>query len=283
MRITTIMKTLLPALAIALASCRSAKTVETGTAAAGQGKPTTEQTVRKVAAVSHRETQYVTSKIKVELSVGGKDLSLSGNLRMKRDGVIRLQLVAFGLIEAGRIEFTPDYVLLMDRINRQYIKVNYGDVAFLRESGLNFNSLQSLFWGELFVPGEAAPGARSLAGFNAYEAGTDMALMLERSPLTYRWVADKGSGQVKTANVTYKDAARGNTQLTWHYGGFEQMGRHKFPTTNDITVTTPKHTVRLSYSLGGIGHDSGWETPTEVTSRYRQVKLDDILRKLSSL
>ena len=203
--------------------------------------------------------------------------------RMKRDGVIRLQLVAFGLIEAGRIEFTPDYVLLMDRINRQYIKVNYGDVAFLRESGLNFNSLQSLFWGELFVPGEAEPDARSLAGFNAYEAGTDMGLMLERSPLTYRWVADKGSGQVKTANVTYKDAARGNTQLTWHYGGFEQMGRHKFPTTNDITVATPKHTVRLSYSLGGIGHDSGWETPTEVTSRYRQVKLDDILRKLSSL
>lgn len=283
MRTLRLMKILLPALALAMASCRSAKTVEGSKAPAAAKAIDKQEMVGKVAAVSHADTRFVTSKVKLSLGLGGKEMSLSGNLRMKRDDVIRLQLVALGLIEAGRIEFTPDYVLVMDRINKQYIKVNYSEVDFLRESGLNFHSLQALFWNELFKPGSTTLQGQALADFSAYEAGTDAAVTLERGPLAYRWMADKANGQIKTANVTYKDPARGDTRLTWHYGGFEQMGSQKFPTRNDVTLATPKHTVKLSYTLGGIGHDSGWETRTEVSSRYKQVKLDDILRKLSSL
>ena len=219
---------LLPALLLAMASCRSAKTVEGSKPQAATKALDKQEMVGKVAAVSHADTRFVTSKVKLSLGLGGKEMSLSGNLRMKRDD-------------------------------------------------------QSLFWNELFKPGTTTLQGQSLADFSAYEAGTDAAVTLERGPLAYRWMADKANGQIKTANVTYKDAARGDTRLTWHYGGFEQMGSHKFPTRNDVTVATPKHTVKLSYTLGGIGHDSGWETRTEVSSRYKQVKLDDILRKLSSL
>lgn len=283
MRLLDIAKIALPALLLAFTSCRSVKTAQ-DTAQKAHGSETNKQeTLARVAAVSHADTRFVTSKIKMSLAIGGQELSLSGNLRMKRDDVIRLQLVALGLIEAGRIEFTPDYVLVMDRINKQYIKVAYDDVDFLKESGLNFHSLQSLFWDELFKPGTTALTPSMLADYNAYEAGTDVAVMLERGPLTYRWMAGKADGLIKTANVTYKDATRGNTQLTWHYSAFEPMGAQKFPTRNDVTVTTPKHTVKMNYSLNGIGNDSGWDTRTTVPSKYKQVKLDDILRKLSSL
>ena len=61
------------------------------------------------------------------------------------------------------------------------------------------------------------------------------------------------------------------------------MGAQGFPMQNDITLTTPKHTLKMSYSLNGIDHDSGWETRTSVSDRYKQVKLDDILRKLGSM
>lgn len=86
------------------------------------------------------------------MQVGAQDLTLTGNLKMKRDDVIRLQLMAFGFVEAGRLEFTKDYVLIMDRINKQYLKVPYNQLDFLRNSGLNFYSLQALFWNELFQP-----------------------------------------------------------------------------------------------------------------------------------
>ena len=173
MRPQRLIMILLPALLLAMASCRSAKTVEGSKPQAATKALDKQEMVGKVAAVSHADTRFVTSKVKLSLGLGGKEMSLSGNLRMKRDDVIRLQLVALGLIEAGRIEFTPDYVLVMDRINKQYIKVNYSEVAFLRESGLNFHSLQSLFWNELFKPGTTTLQGQSLADFSAYEAGTD--------------------------------------------------------------------------------------------------------------
>ena len=99
---------------------------------------------------NEQTSKFITSKVKFSVEVGPQKLTLTGNLKMKRDDVIRVQLMAFGFVEAGRIEFTKDYVLIMDRINKQYLKASYIQMDFLRNSGLHFSSLQALFWNELF-------------------------------------------------------------------------------------------------------------------------------------
>ena len=91
-----------------------------------------------------QHARFVTSKVKFSVEVGSQQLTLTGNLKMKRDDVIRLQLMAFGFVEAGRLEFTKDYVLVMDRINKQYLRVPYQQLDFMRNSGLDFYALQSL-------------------------------------------------------------------------------------------------------------------------------------------
>jgi len=111
--------------------------------------------------------KFITSKVKFSVEVGPQKLTLTGNLRMKRDDVIRLQLMAFGFVEAGRIELTKDYVLIMDRINKQYLKAPYIQVDFLRNSGLNFSALQALFWNELFQPGKMKVTDEALKTFSA--------------------------------------------------------------------------------------------------------------------
>jgi len=40
--------------------------------------------------------KFITSKVKFSVEVGNQQLTLTGNLKMKRDDVIRLQLMAFG-------------------------------------------------------------------------------------------------------------------------------------------------------------------------------------------
>ncbi len=283
MNVLNIVRLAFLASVVALSACRTSKTAESSPVSATDGAFDRQRLLAAVVDAGRRDRQFVTSKVKVRLCVGDQNLSLSGNLRMKRDDVIRLQLVALGFMEAGRIEFTPDYVLVMDRINKQYIKVEYDDVDFLRESGLNFQSLQALFWNELFLPGATEVTDVGLASYEAYPSGTDAAVTLERGALAYRWMADKGSGSIKTTNVTYKDEKHGDTRLTWHYGSFVPMGTKRFPTQNDVAVATPRHTVTLSYTLNGIDDDGSWETRTSVPGRYKEVKIDDILRKLSSL
>lgn len=98
-------------------------------------------------------TKNIVSNIDFSLNAGSKDISVSGSLRMRKDDVIRIQLTAFGLMEVGRLEFTKDYVMIVDRIHKEYVKADYNKVDFLKRNGLNFYSMQALFWNMLFVPG----------------------------------------------------------------------------------------------------------------------------------
>ena len=71
--------------------------------------------------------------------MGSKDVTVPGSVHMRKDKVIRIQLFVPLLgSEIGRLEFTPDYVLVMDRFNRQYVKGDYNQLDFLRDNGISF-------------------------------------------------------------------------------------------------------------------------------------------------
>ena len=90
------------------------------------------QEILEMVSSNTQKTKFMTSKLKFKVQMGSQEISLTGNLKMKRDDVIRLQLMAFGFVEAARLEFTKDYVLLMDRINKQYLRATYEQVDFLQ-------------------------------------------------------------------------------------------------------------------------------------------------------
>ena len=81
----------------------------------------------------------ITGSINFTIRMGEKKISVDGALRMRKDDVIRLQLYAPILgFEIGRLEFTPEYVLIIDRYHNQYIKADYNHVDFLQKQGINF-------------------------------------------------------------------------------------------------------------------------------------------------
>lgn len=230
-----------------------------------------------------QHARFVTSKVKFSVEVGSQQLTLTGNLKMKRDDVIRLQLMAFGFVEAGRLEFTKDYVLVMDRINKQYLRVPYQQLEFMRNSGLDFYALQALFWNELFQPGKTRMTDEMLKSYATDMEGEDAVISMESGKLSYRWLADKGNALVKMANILYKDRYRGNYQLNWDYVDFKQNGRKKFPMDHKVKFTTPDKEVKFEMILNYLGADEDWETRTEVSGKYREVSVDEILRRFMAL
>ena len=230
-----------------------------------------------------QHARFVTSKVKFSVEVGAQQLTLTGNLKMKRDDVIRLQLMAFGFVEAGRLEFTKDYVLIMDRINKQYLRVPYNQLDFMRNSGLDFYALQALFWNELFQPGKTRMTDEMLKSYNTDLEAEDAVISMESGKLSYRWLADKGNALVKMANILYKDRYRGNYQLNWDYLDFKQNGRKKFPMDHKVKFTTPDKEVKFEMMLNYMGADEDWEPRTEVSGKYRQVTVDEILRRFMAL
>lgn len=270
------------AVTVLFAACKSTKNLQKESANATGNIVEQHQFLQKVSDNS-QDAKFITSKIKFQVQVGAQDLTLTGNLKMKRDDVIRLQLMAFGFVEAARLEFTKEYVLIMDRINKQYLRVPYDYLAFMRNSGINFYSLQALFWNELFQPGEDKLTEEKLDNYQANMVTNDVVISYDKDKLSFRWLADKNNAMIKMANVIYKDKYRGNTQLNWDYDKFEPVGKKQFPTNNVITFTMPEKEVKINMRLNYIGNESDWETRTEVSGRYKEVMIDEILRRFMAL
>ena len=92
----------------------------------------------------------LTAKIKSEIGMGDKSLSTSGTLRLKKGEVIQISLLdPFAkLMEVLRIEFTKEYMLMIDRFHKRYIQIPYEEVDFLKRCDIDFNALENLFWNQ---------------------------------------------------------------------------------------------------------------------------------------
>ena len=282
MRISSFLKVAVVAMPMALASCKSTKNVVTEPKPVTQEMLQTKEILQKVNENS-QNSKFITSKIRFQVQIGNQDLSLTGNLKMKRDDVIRLQLMAFGFVEAARLEFTKDYVLLMDRINKHYLRASYEQVDFLRNSGLNFYSLQALFWNELFQPGQAQLNNELLEKFQTNIGGDDVIISMGEGNMNYKWLANQSDGKIRMANILYKDRIHGNSQLNWDYSDFKTFDVKSFPMENKIIFTSNNKEVKINMTLNYVGTDSDWETRTSISSKYKEVSVDDILRRLMSL
>ncbi len=284
MKTSNFLKVAIMALPLVLASCSSKKKVVEETKPvvvnSEQGK-----FLDKVKS-NAQTTKFITSKIKFSVEVGAQDITLTGNLKMKRDDVIRLQLMAFGFVEAARLEFTKDYVLVMDRINKQYLKAPYMQIDFLRNSGLNFYTLQALFWNELFQPNRAALTAEDIQRFNTNsDESEDVIISFEDGKIDYSWLANQNNGMIKMANILYKDRFNGNTQLNWDYVHFTTLenSNKQFPDEMNVMLTTKDKEIKLGMKLNYVKHESEWETRTEVSNKYREVTIDEILKRFMAL
>lgn len=167
------MKKLIYLLAVVLlASCHSSKkvektdetdvtkpttTVNTGTTTVttvttpSRKLSATEKLLQNVDSVSYKD---YTAKVKVNLKQNSKSVSTSGSLKMRWDDVIQISLVdpILGISEIGRLEFSKDNVLVVDRINKQYVQESYKTLSALAKSELSFEYVQALFWSEAQKP-----------------------------------------------------------------------------------------------------------------------------------
>jgi len=101
--------------------------------------------------------------------------------------------------------------------------------------------------------------------------------------MNYSWLANEKTGRINMANISYRDQFKGNTQLNWDYKAFTNLASKPFPSDMGITLTTPEKELKLGIKLTYLGNESEWETRTTVSDKYREVTVDDILRRFMAL
>ena len=219
-----------------------------------------------------------------------QNITVSGKLMMRRDDVIRIQLsVPILGVEAGRLEFTKDYVMIVDRIHNEYIKGDYNQVDFLRNNGINFYSLQALFWNTLFVPGEQEVSEPKLKAFSVNRdlGKPESAISLSRSNMQYEWQAENATGLIRKTDVTYGKNTSSPSKLTCDYDDFKAFAGKKFPAKIVLDMQTGStkkaKNIKLGITLKTMGQDNDWETRTSLSKKYKAVSVEEVMNKIMAL
>lgn len=139
-----------------LASCRSSKK-----GMKEQQRDTVQPTVTITTSDEKKETLQeeqqgiakganFTSRVRVTVTRGEKTITTNGTLRMRHGEVIQIILVdpLLGVAEVGRLEISPDNILVIDRINRRYVSTTYDEFAALKTRNITFSAIQEIFWSE---------------------------------------------------------------------------------------------------------------------------------------
>ena len=276
-------------MAVLLVGCRSSKHASRETlpgqadteqvGAKGPHKPGKSEMAHIRQLVENRlDCKGLSANARVSLNVGGKDLGVNGKLFMKRDEVVRISLRFIGM-ELGILEFTPQEVLVVDRVHKQYVRVGYADVNFLRQAELDFRAVQALFWNELFVPGKADV-TNHIDRFSCDKVDGRRQLKVSDTPkLNYTFFTSSNENRVEELLVE-KASDASASYLSWKYGQFDKVGKQSFPLFMKMQTKHHNKQIGLELSLSGVRVGADGPARTNVSSRYTQRSVDEVLKGL---
>lgn len=262
-------------LTLTLTACHSTKDVTSTTV-----QPTTSTTntayVNRVRA-NAQKANALTAKLKLDLNGMGKNISLNGSLKMKRDEVIQMSLTLLGF-EVARLEFTPKDVLIVNRAEKTYLRTDYAALSFLKSAGLDFYALQALFWNELFVPGVTTNDLASKFRVSASGSHTLLAADNVKS-LNYDFLTITSTALIDCVTVEGSSASQ-DGKFTMKYADFATLGGKQFPTSLTCSLTAEKKTRSIALTLSNLNNNSDWESHTTLSNKYKAMKGTSLLDSL---
>jgi hypothetical protein len=224
----------------------------------------------------------VTSKVNLTLKLGDKSpVKLNGTLRVRRDQAIQLSVTYLLGIEVGRVEITPNGVVIIDRVNRRYVDIPFAELTQLTHANLDYYTLQALFLNELFLPGQQRVTADDASSFSLTMDGDDATLAVKNSGrFDYQFLTSVTDNALKRSRISYVGS---NYVLNWDYDNFRTFSARTFPGLMLVDFEGSSKPASLTLELNKLSSDADWDVTTQVSSKYQRVEWKELLNQLMKL
>ena len=231
--------------------------------------------------VMYKDIEFSTfsSKLNLTISTGTKTISSRGNLRIVKNGAIQVSVQPVFGIEMFRLYVEPEYFIILDRMNKRYVKESFQDIQENNPVGFNFYTLQSLFTNSLFIPDQNEVSLQDYKKFKYTETADNYHLTArdKKSDIDYSFSIN-GNDQI---TLTQLYLPKKKYSLQWNYNQFSLMKNIFFPFEMKISATTDKRKLDTTIALSDINLEESFSLETPIPGSYTKVELSEVLKMFS--
>jgi hypothetical protein len=212
----------------------------------------------------------------------GNNTSVGGQLKIIKDRAIQLSLkIPILGTEAFRLTLTPDRMIVIDRINKQYLDEQLDGIREKAPFDFDFYNLQALLSNQLFIAGKKQINPEDYSLFRIREDNYLTHIEnTDRFETAYSFSSDF-THRILTAQMYREEWKSG---LSWQYGNFKPADNKKrFPMTMKINLTLPEKRIQVNLSFHSVEIDGNFDVDYNYPQKYKQVTLPDILKLFKKL
>ena len=241
---------------------------------------------QRLEAIIHSAIQYntlsSTLRLSIKLGAKAKEMTVDTQLRIIKNEAIQLSL-RMPLIgsEMFRILITPEKIMIIDRINRQFISESMEDIQSQASFDFDFYSLEALLTNQLFIAGKRIVTPQDYVTFTIKEDEFFVQISkTDRQNINYLFTSDY-SNRIQKTQMTHEEL---ESHLQVDYTDWGLTSNNKaFPMTMRLSLEIPKDSYRLNFALKEVNVNSEFSIDYNIPNRYKQITLQEVLRLIQNL
>ena len=228
------------------------------------------------------EWTNLSGKTSLELQLGKKEKTrVNASLKIQREEAIQLSITPVLGIEVARLELTPQGLLLVDRMNKRFVRASFVEVSELLHIDVNFHILQSLFLNELFLPGKKQLGIEDVSSFVLATEGTHVRMQPRKiRRVNYQFFTSSENGSLEKTLIGLKGT---DFALNWIYSDFTNLDGRLFPRRINVNLEGLTDAYALNLRMSRMSVTGKWSGMTKLSSKYKEISLQEIIKFLSKL
>lgn len=237
--------------------------------------------LERVEATLSRQIKYesLTGKADLSLQIDGKRINTRAEIRMIKDKYIQISAQPLLGIEVARLTISPDTLLLIDRMGKQFVCEEITAVQSILPKEINFNALQSLLSNQIFdVQVKDLTDKNALLFSQKKTADGLLAISTESGKrVDYDFILNPEAYLIQT-NVLTKT---GSELLECKYDEFKRIENGQiFPFQMSLSFSLKGKPVKAGIVYQSLNVDRKTDISFSIPNKYKKLQIQDILSML---
>ena len=266
-------------IAVNFSSCKTPKTTETSEVKLE--KTNKEDRFKRILNSGIQYTK-LSSNLKFTANTANREQSVDAQLRIIKNEAIQLSLL-MPLIksELMKIIITPSQVIVIDRLNKQYLQENINVIKRQMPVDFDYYSLEALLSNRMFISGQRDISSQNASLFSFQE--NDYLVKLSRTDnqaIQYVFTSDY-TDRIQSILMNQNEWG---TKLMCEYTDWGLTSeKDNFPMLMKFTLDTTDKLIKFDLNFKSVNSDVNFTIDNNIPDRYKQITFQQLLSIIGRL